>query len=166
MKNIRKMLSKLLVVSFVLSMLMGMTAFAAECDGKLISSTESEVIAASSTVVGPDGNIYSYLGTATRNGAINNPVTASLSTTITASDNYHIVFYCPNNNRMDLIQGKVTAIPVLGGTSQNYSFINNYNEISTINLSNLPGSGRYRVNITVNAIGTSNRGDVYYRIYQ
>lgn len=163
----KKFFSSLLVLSLVFSMMIGTTAFAQE------SNTETEIVAvdnenarASSTIVGPDGNVYNYLGTATRNGAYNYPVEAMLRQTIGASDGWHIVFYCPNNNRKDLVQGKVTATPVLGGTVQNFSFLNFYNEVSDIDLSQLSGTGLYRINIKVDAIGTSNSGEVYYRVYK
>lgn len=163
----KKFFSSLLVLSLIFSMMIGTTAFAQE------SNTETEAVVvedenarASSTIVGPDGNVYSYLGTATRNGAYNYPVEAMLRQTISASDRWRIAFYCPNNNRRDLIQGKVTATPVLGGTVQTFSFLNYYNEVSVIDLSQLSGSGLYRINIKVDAIGTSNSGDVYYRVYK
>lgn len=163
----KKILSSLLILSLVFSMMIGTTAFAQE------SNTETETVAveaenarASSTIVGPDGNVYTYLGTATRNGANNYPIEVMLRQTIRASDGWHIAFYCPNNNRRDLIQGKVTATPVMGGTVQTYSFLNYYNEISNIDLSQLPGVDLYRIKIRADAIGTSNRCDVYYRVYR
>lgn len=160
MRKSKKMLSSMLVLSFVFSLMLGTTVFAKEAEAAAVTATEAR---AGDTIVGPDGNVYYYLGTADRQS--NRPVEAMLSQTIAASDKAHIAFYCPNNGRKDLIQGKVTATPVLGGTVQTYSFINFYNEISVIDLSNLPGVGRYRINITVHAIGTSNKGAVYYRIY-
>lgn len=116
---------------------------------------------AASTITAPDGKTYTLLGTVTRGYTL----TASLNSTITASDNYQLKFYCPNNDRKDLVQGTVTASPILGGgTQQTYSFINFYNPLSTIDLSTLPGTSRYTINIAIYAIGTSNQGTVYYRI--
>lgn len=167
MLKFKKNLCLMFALLFAFSMLSGTTVFARDID------TKAETIAvgnknarASSTVVGPDGNLYSYIGTATRNGAKNYPVDVLLRQTIKGSDRWHIAFYCPNNNRMDLIQGKVTVTPVLGGTVQTFSFLNYANEISNIDLSKLSGVGSYKINIRVDAIGTSNRGEVNYRLYK
>lgn len=167
MSKSKRFLGSLLVLSLVFSMMMGTTVFAKEGNAEEVTiAVDNESTRASSTIVGPDGNVYNYLGTATRNGAYNYPVEAMLRQTISASDGWHIAFYCPNNNRLDLVQGKVTATPVLGGTVQTFSFLNYSNEISDINLSQLSGTGLYRINIRVDATGTSNSGEVYYRVYQ
>ncbi|MDE6847018.1 MAG: hypothetical protein K2J99_14825 [Lachnospiraceae bacterium] len=161
----KKFMSTLMVLTLVLSMMIGTTAFAKE-DVPYGDAVSVETMAAASTIVGPDGNTYTYLGTATRNGADNNPVEAVLRQTIVASAGYHVVFYCPNNNRRDLIQGTLTASPVMGGTVESFSFTNYGNEIYDIDLSNLPGSGPYVLRVKAYAYGTSNQGRVYYRVYQ
>lgn len=166
----KKVFSSLLVLSLIFSMMIGTTAFAQESNAQE-SNTETVAVVdenarANDTIVGPDRNVYYYLGTATRNGATNYPVKVMLRQTISASEGLHIAFYCPNNNRKDLIQGKVIATPVMGGTVQTFSFLNYYNEVSDIDLSQLSGTGLYRINIEVYAIGTSNSGAVYYRTYK
>ena len=116
---------------------------------------------AASTITAPDGKTYTLLGTVTRGYTLK----ASLNTTVSASDNYQLKFYCPNNGRKDLVQGTVTATPFLSsGTQQTYSFMNFYDPLSTIDLSTLPGTIQYRINIAIYAIGTSDQGTVYYRI--
>lgn len=160
MKRVKKFLGVLLALAIVLAIAPCKYAYAMESIG------DEFALNASSTIVGPDGEIYTFLGTATRNGAINNPISAYLPVPVSAADGVYIVFYCPNDNKKDLVQGNVTATPVLSGTTQTYSFMNYYNELATINLSNLPGSGQYNITITINAIGSSNKGDVYYRLHQ
>lgn len=156
----KRFLSVLFMMTLVFSMMLGTTVFAKEVDTEIGTNEETDTRAAN-TIVGPDGNVYTYLGTAS-----NSPIQVMLSQTISASDRVHIAFYCPNNNRNDLVQGKVTATPVLGGTVQTFSFLNFNKEVSDIDLSELPGTGKYRINIRVDAIGASNRGDVYYRLYK
>lgn len=129
------------------------------------STTKNQEVSsavAASTITAPDGKTYTLLGTVTRGYTLK----ASLTSTVTASDNVQLKFYCPNNNRKDLIQGTVTAIPVLGGTQQTYSFMNFYDPLSTTDLSTLSGTSRYRIEIAIYAIGTSNQGTVYYRVEQ
>ena len=162
MKRIKKLWGILLALAVVFAMIPCKSSYAMESESIGIASSTK----ASGTIVAPDGNTYTYLGTATRNGATNNPVSAYLTTPISALDTLHIVFYCPNNNKQDLVQGTVTATPVSSGTTQTYTFMNYYNEIATIDLSNLPGTGQYNITIVINAIGSSNKGDVYYRLYQ
>lgn len=165
MRKGKRFLSALVIMTFVFSMMLGTTAFAKEIDAAdENAAVETADARASSTIVGPDGYVYQYLGTADRQNS--RPIEAMLRQTISASDGVHIVFYCPNKNGNDLVQGKVTAIPVFGGTVQTFSFLNFYNEVSDINLSNLSGTGKYRIEIRVDAVGTSNKGDVYYRAYQ
>lgn len=165
MKRSRVFLNLMIMMTLVFSMMLGATAFAKETNaGTEVMAVETADTRASSTIVGPDGYVYQYLGTASRSN--NRPIEVMLNQTITASDGVHIVFYCPNNNRTDLVQGKVTVTPVLGGTVQTFSFINFYKEVSDIDLSELSGTGRYRIEIKVDAIGTSNKADVYYRVYQ
>lgn len=160
----KKLLRLSVVLTLIFTMLFGTTAFAKEASA--VASIETSSASASSTIVGPDGYTYTYLGTATRNGATNHPVEGHYTQLITASQKVHIVFYCPNNNRKDLVQGEVEAIPMMGGTVEKYSFLNYSNEVSDINLSNLPGTGPYRIDFSIYAIGTSNSGAVYYRVYQ
>lgn len=124
-------------------------------------SQEVSSTLAASTITAPDGKTYTLLGTITRG----NTLTTFLSSTYSGSDNYQLKFYCPNNDRKDLVQGTVKATPFLGsGKQQTYSFMNFYDPLSTIDLSTLPGTTRYRINISVYATGTSNQGTVYYRL--
>lgn len=163
MKNKRNM-SALLVLTLILSTMIRTTSFAKEnapCEAVTVVEAEETTVAAS-TIVGPDGNTYEYLGTATRGNAIE----VLLRRTVTAADKYHIVFYCPNNNRKDLVQGTLTASPVLGGTVEEFSFTNFANEIRDIDLSNLPSNGPYVLRVKAYVYGTSNKCDVYYRTYQ
>ena len=160
MKKFMKFIGAMLAIVLAFTIASGGSAFAMEIGG------DQPLVAASSTIVGPDGNVYTYLGTATRNGATNHPVTATLATTVTASDNYHIKFYCPNNNKKDLVQGTITATPVSSGSTQTYSFLNYFNELADIDLSTLSGTGYYQISISVYAIGSSNQGDVYFRLPQ
>lgn len=163
MRKGKRFLSVLVIMTLMFSMMLSTTAFAKEVDEEIETATvKATDIGVASTIVGPDGNVYQYLGTAIRG----NSLEVMLSKTYSASDGVHIAFYCPNNKRTDLVQGKVTATPVLGGTVQTFSFINYYNEISDIDLSELSGTVKYMIKIRVEAIGTSNKGNVYYRVYQ
>lgn len=126
---------------------------------------KSTNVMAASNITASDGNVYTYLGVAKYVSPYNYPIEGSLNQSITASNNFHLVFYCPNNNRRDLIQGTITAKPVLGGKTQTYSFLNYYNEISDINFSNLNGSGLYNISFKIESIGSSNQATVYYRTY-
>ena len=149
MVNVKRKFSLVLVFAMVVSILYG---------------TSTNAIAAS-TITASDGNTYTYLGVAKYAPPYNYPVEGSLNQSISASDKVHLAFYCPNNNRRDLVQGTVTATPVLGGTAQTYSFLNYYNEIADINLSTLNGSGLYNISYKIESIGSSNQATIYYRIY-
>ena len=119
---------------------------------------------AASTITGPDGNTYTYIGDAKYVSPTNKPLTFSLNG-IKASNNVHIVFYCPNNSRHDLAQGTAVATPVSNGTTKNYSFINYFDEINEMDFSTLSGTGTYNISFQVDSIGTSGKVSVYYRIY-
>lgn len=149
MAKIKRKFSLVLVFAMVVSILYG-------------TSTNAR---AASTIIASDGNIYTYLGVAKYVPPYNYPIEGSLNQSIAASDNFHLVFYCPNNNRRDLVQGTVTAKPVLGGKAQTYSFLNYYDEIADINFSTLNGSGLYNISFKIESIGSSNQATVYYRIY-
>lgn len=162
-----KKIFKGMVISTLIFCMTCIPVFASEkpLELKLDSTTKSQEVSsavAASTITAPDGKTYTLLGTVTRNY----PLKASFNSTVTASDNVQLKFYCPNNNRLDLVQGKVEALPFLGGTVQTYSFINYYDPLSTIDLSTLPKTDRYRISMVIYAIGTSNQGTVYYRIEQ
>lgn len=160
----KKALKMVVVMTMVLTMMFGTTVSAKENVETV--PVEAAGVNASSTIVGPDGNTYTYLGTATRNGSTNYPVEGLLSQLITASGKYHLYFYCPNNNRRDLVQGTVTATPMSGGTVETFTFTNYSKEIIEIDLSNLKGDGLYRIKYSIYAYGTSNSGKVYYRVTQ
>ncbi|MGC6176757.1 hypothetical protein [Lacrimispora sp. 38-1] len=156
-----------LVISTLIFCMTCIPVFASEktLEVKPDSTTKNKEVSSAvgaSTITAPDGKTYTLLGTVTRGYTLK----ASLTSTVTASDNVQLKFYCPNNNRKDLIQGTVTAIPVLGGTQQTYSFMNFYDPLSTTDLSTLSGTSRYRIEIAIYAIGTSNQGTVYYRVEQ
>ena len=160
----KRHLSTLLALALVLSTMMGTTAFAKEsvtCEDAVVDEAE-QTTAEARSIVGPDGNTYENLGTATRAY----PIEALLRRTVTTSDGYHIVFYCPNNNKKDLVQGTLTASPVLGGLVEEFPFTNFGNEIRDIDLSNLSNNGPYILRVKAYVYGTSNKCDVYYRTYQ
>ena len=89
----KRHLSTLLALALVLSTMMGTTAFAKEsvtCEDAVVVEAE-QTTAEARSIVGPDGNTYENLGTATRAY----PIEALLRRTVTTSDGYHIVFTAP-----------------------------------------------------------------------
>lgn len=157
-------MSTLLVLSMILSMMIGKTSYAKEnVSGVDVAVVETDqVAAATSTIVGPDGKTYTYLGTATDD----NPLDVLLQQTIGGvSDYYYIAFYCPNNNGIDLIDVSLIASPVLGGTVVKYEFTNIRNEIYNINSFEPMRNGSYKLRVKAYAYGASKQGSVYYRIY-
>lgn len=155
---------KVMVINALIFCFASMPVFASEKQTVLKTDiTElSQVMsptAAASTITAPDGKTYTLLGTVRRGTTLK----TMLRSTVRASDNVQLKFYCPNNNKNDLVQGNVSAVPIFGGTAITFSFMNYYDPLSTIDLSTLTGTTPYRIEISINATGTSNQGTVYYR---
>ena len=77
--------------------------------------------------------------------------------------NSQIVISMPTNSNKDLMQGKITLIPIGSGTSKSYQFTNLSLENWTISLSDIT-SGTYMVKFDPTVYGTSNKATFIYRI--
>ncbi len=165
MKIIKKFLKSIVTVALVVSMSATPVLAAESVYSNIILSEEEANLgvmpAASSTIVAPDGRVYTHLATIDNRSIWK----GTMQDTIAASDHVRLSFYCPNNNNTSLIQGTIRAREAVGTNVRNYSFLNRYNEISTIDFSTLPGVGKYIINITLDPIGTRDC-DVYYRTDQ
>lgn len=164
MKKRKKYLSVLLMLALIMSLITETAVYAQEDNAESVelSICNDNSSLASSYEIGPDGNVYYYVGTA----VTGNRLEVNLSQTIRTSEGWYIGIYCPNNNGRDLVDGTVLLTPVSGGSPTSSYFINDYYQVANINLNFLNADGLHRITIKASAVGDSGSVRVYYRLYQ
>lgn len=83
--------------------------------------------------------------------------------TVSLNNTSKIILNMPNNNKRDLMQGKIRLVPTGSGQTKSYEFMNSYNENWTIELSDI-SSGVYTVYLNPVVYGMSDKATFNYTI--